>query len=83
MTPSERLRFLAEARRGYLRVAPPTHNGELEAMDTADLMIWVQIETAKNLADILDDPSSAWGWLPSWCWAEWNSLNPDAKPIPT
>ena len=64
MSPSDLIRWLAEARGQY---SPP------EGSD-AEKYIKRELETAHHLADILDGTNEGWGWLPSWRWEEFSSL---------
>lgn len=70
-----RLRFLAAARREYFHGSEPETSTDLDRMDSAQLMIWTQVRSAEQLANIIEGTDDAKGWLPSWRWSEWESLS--------
>lgn len=76
------LRFLSRARREYFRGEEPEHSGELDAMQTSDLLVWSESRTADQLAAVLAGVNDAKGWLPSWRWSEWISLTGDTPSSP-
>lgn len=70
------LRYLAEARRDYCNV-DPQDSGEIAKLaceDPQQFTLWVEAETAEQLARILEHPDKAWGWLPSWRQGGWDEL---------
>lgn len=83
-TVVEALRFLAEARRGYFQAPEPKTSLDIDQMDASQLMIWTQIKTAEQLANIFEGGDDAKGWLPSWRWDEWHPytrvLTPGQEP---
>lgn len=61
LTPSEKLRLLADGRSQYLDVNGPY---------TRDLKI--QVDTLRLAAKVLEgDKTSVWAFLPSWLWEDW------------
>lgn len=76
MTPSEKLRWLADMRAEYLSMPEEKAKKEYWNLNDSDRAIYNQVATARQLARYLESGADeAWGWLPSWRWDDWAEIH--------
>jgi hypothetical protein len=63
-TVVQALRFLSKGRREYYQGPPIETMQDMENLPAMQLILLIEYETAEKLARIIEDPDSAWGWLP-------------------